>query len=124
MCLSCTIEPDILNLTCKIDKLHLPVSIHNNFGKEVAFCSLPFPSPLCISGNKNTTVRQNIHTNETVVTIREITDQRINGNWSCLHGYGRDMYEADLEINIPILEGQHKREQTEGKITVSNLILY
>ncbi|CAG2222113.1 unnamed protein product [Mytilus edulis] len=62
------------------------------------------PGILKLTCYKNTTVRQNIHTNETVVTIREIIDQRINGNWSCLHGYGRDMYEADFEINIPISE--------------------
>ncbi|VDI05157.1 Hypothetical predicted protein [Mytilus galloprovincialis] len=124
MCLNCTLGPGILKLTCKIDKLHLPVSFHNNFGKEIAFCSLPFPSPLCISGYKNTTVRQNIHTNETVVTIREIIDQRINGNWSCLHGYGRDMYEADFEINIPILEGQHKREQTGDLLSPKKMSWY
>ncbi|XP_071122543.1 uncharacterized protein [Mytilus edulis] len=124
MCLNCTLGPGILKLTCKIDKLHLPVSFHNNFGKEIAFCSLPFPSPLCISGYKNTTVRQNIHTNETVVTIREIIDQRINGNWSCLHGYGRDMYEADFEINIPISEGQHNREQTGDLLSPKEISWY
>lgn len=105
ICLRWTSRQDILNIICKIDDLHLPVYIHNNFGEEIARCSIPFPFPWCSSTNNNTFVKQNVYTNETIVRVRRRIDHNINGNWSCRHGIGRNTFEADIEINIPKLKG-------------------
>ncbi|CAC5426678.1 unnamed protein product [Mytilus coruscus] len=103
MCLHWTLRSNSITFNCKIDDLHLPVYIHNNFGKEIARCGIPIPFPLCTATYSNTTVRQNIDTNETVVGVKGIIDDSLNGNWSCHHGYG-SMYNAVVEINIPVLQ--------------------
>lgn len=105
MCLQWTVRQDILQIICKVDELQLPVYIHNNFGMEVARCSTPFPYPLCTAAYNNTTVQQNIITNETIVLIRGKIDQSINGNWSCRHGFGRNKYKAFTDIKVLRLKG-------------------
>lgn len=106
MCLRWTLKRDILKIICKVDDLHLPVYLFNNFGTEIARCIIPFPFPSCTTTlNDTTTVEQNAYTNETIVWVRGRIDQSINGNWSCQHGYGRKKYKADIEINIPKLKG-------------------
>lgn len=108
ICLRWTSRQDILKIICTIDDLHLPVYIHNNFGEEIARCSIPFPFPLCTPTNNNTIVQQNVYTNETIVRVRRRIDHYINGNWSCRHGLGRNKLKADIEINIPKLKEQNK----------------
>ncbi|XP_076113724.1 uncharacterized protein LOC143082025 [Mytilus galloprovincialis] len=113
ICLRWTARQDILTIICKIDRLYLPVYIYNNFGKEIARCSIPFPSPLCTPTHNNIIVQQNAKTNETIVKVRRNIDRSINGNWSCRHGYGVSKYEANIEINIPSSKGHNKTEKTD-----------
>lgn len=105
MCLRWTSKQGILKIICKVDDLNLPVFIINNFDKEIARCSIPFPAPHCVPTFNDTTVHQNINTNETIVVVRGRIDNSISGNWSCHHGYGRNNYKAGIEINIPKLKG-------------------
>lgn len=105
MCLRWTKSKDMLKIICKINDLHLPVSIHNNKGIEVAHCSIPFPSPSCTNTYDYTTVKQNIRTNETEFTLKGKIDQRMSGNWSCHHGQGTHDSEEFIEVIIPPKDG-------------------
>lgn len=106
MCLRWTKSKGILKIICKINDLHLPVSIHNNRGNEVALCSIPFPFPSCTNTYDHTTVKQNIRTNETEVTVKGQIDYRMSGNWSCRHGNGKHDFVAYIEVIIPQLKGK------------------
>lgn len=105
ICLRWTKSPGILKITCKVDDLQLPVSIHNNKGEEIALCSIPYPFLTCNPTYNHTTVKQNVNTNEIEVTVRGHIDHRMSGNWSCRHGRGMNDYEAYIEIIIPALNG-------------------
>ncbi|CAG2218828.1 unnamed protein product [Mytilus edulis] len=101
MCLRWTSRVGILKIICTIDDLYLPVSIQNNLGVEIARCSVPFPSSFCTPRNNNTTILQNLTTNETIVDVRRKIDRSMNGIWTCRHGHGISKYKANIEINIP-----------------------
>lgn len=113
MCLRWTKSQGILKIICKIDDLYLPVSIHNNNGKEIALCSIPFPFPSCTNTYNHTTVHQNVYTNETEVTVRGHIDHRMSGNWSCRHGNGRHDFEEYIEVIIPPLDVQNNKEEND-----------
>lgn len=124
MCLRWTLRQDILQIICKVDELQLPVYIHNNFGMEIARCSIPFPFPLCTAVYNNTIVQQNIITNETIVGVRGTIDRSINGNWSCRHGYGRNKYEAYIEINVLRLKEDTKEAGTDELRCLKEIAFY
>ncbi|VDI51409.1 Hypothetical predicted protein [Mytilus galloprovincialis] len=127
ICLHWTTRKGVLKIICQIDDLILPVSIQNNLGEEIARCSIPFPNSLCTPRYKNIAILQNLSTNETIVKVKGRIDQRINGNWSCRHGFGKNKYEANIEINIQTLKEENTSKETDGQhfkriVSVSELI--
>lgn len=98
ICMKWTVDRHMLTLTCKVRRLVFSVSFHDHFNKEVAYCYPPIPTSTCLSYYGNGSVYQQLSTNYTVFVVRGNIDNKINGNWSCLHGASKDRTSVDVQL--------------------------
>lgn len=94
-----TVDTQLLTLTCKVRRLVFSVSFHDPFNKEVAYCYSPIPSSNCLSHYGNGSVYQQLSKNETVFVVRGRINNKINGNWSCLHGASKDRTSVNVHLS-------------------------
>lgn len=80
------VEYNRLTLTCKVGILDFWVKIVDPLGNIRAQCLPPAAQKPCDSLYNNGSISQNIKTNETIYELKGKIDNRVNGNWKCLHG--------------------------------------
>lgn len=85
-----TVDRQLLTLTCKVHRMVFSVSFNDPLNQEVAYCFQPIPTSACYSHYKNGSVYIQLATNETVFVLRGKIFNKINGNWTCLHGAMKD----------------------------------
>lgn len=102
ICLAWSVNEKILTLICKVDKLHHKVRFFNQYHKTQGYCLQPFPAPHCFAFYRNSSISQNVSTNETYLTVKGVINNNINGQWSCLHGTNLDA----AIVNVTVL--RHK----------------
>ncbi|CAC5382471.1 unnamed protein product [Mytilus coruscus] len=93
-----TVDRRLLTLTCKVHRMVFSVSFHDPLNQEVAYCSPPIPTQTCFSHYGNGSVYQQLSTNETVFVLRGKINNKINGNWSCLHGASKDRTSIGIHL--------------------------
>lgn len=99
VCLTWTVQKNVLDLRCRVNYLIYGVEFFNNRRKEQGFCLHPKPSPKCFASNNNTKIVQNSKTNVTYLRIQGRIDSHFNGEWECKHGTNRD----SAIINVTVL---------------------
>ncbi|XP_052063333.1 uncharacterized protein LOC127703001 [Mytilus californianus] len=98
ICMKWTVDRRLLTLTCKVHRMVFSVSFHDPLNQEVAYCSPPIPTQTCFSHYGNGSVYQQLSTNETVFVLRGKINNKINGNWSCLHGASKDRTSIGIHL--------------------------
>lgn len=94
-----TIGADYLRLSCKIDNLEFKVLFSDPHSNEQAFCLLSYPSVLCHHHYSNSSINQNLSTNETVLIIRGTMNANVNGEWLCRHGNRFERATVDVKYD-------------------------
>ncbi|CAC5358502.1 unnamed protein product [Mytilus coruscus] len=94
-----TIGEDYLRLSCKVDNLEFKVLFSDPRNNEQAFCLLSYPTVLCHHHYSNSSINQNLSTNETVLTIRGTINANVNGEWLCRHGNRFERATVDVKFD-------------------------
>ncbi|CAC5421942.1 unnamed protein product [Mytilus coruscus] len=99
ICMTYTVSEDILRLSCKVDNLEFKVLFSDPHNNEQAFCLLSYPTVLCHHHYSNSSINQNLSTNETVFTIRGKINANVNGKWLCRHGNRFERATVDIKFD-------------------------
>ncbi|CAC5425048.1 HMCN [Mytilus coruscus] len=94
-----TISEGFLRLRCKIDNLKFGVLFSDPDNNEQAFCLPSYSSTLCHHHYSNSSINQNLFTNETVFTIRGQINANVNGKWICRHGNNFERATVDVKVD-------------------------
>ena len=104
ICLQWSVQTNVLELKCVIQKLHFKVEILNSYGLLQGYCLSPYPTTYCHVVSTNMTLTQNVTLNETVLREHGNIDSKINGLWTFRHGTNMD----ESSVNITILNEKGK----------------
>lgn len=101
ICLTWSVNQTILTFRCRVHQLRFSVMIVNQYHNAQGYCLHPLPVPQCVSYHKNTTITQNASTNVTSLVVKGLIDNKVNGQWSCLHGTNRE----EAIVDVTVLKG-------------------
>lgn len=91
-------KEDHLALVCVVPNLYKQIIFLSPNNLEYAHCVLPFPSSLCHTTNTNSSIVQDLKTNQTILIIKDSITTDLNGRWFCSHGRHGDKESVDVVI--------------------------
>ncbi|VDI24855.1 Hypothetical predicted protein [Mytilus galloprovincialis] len=99
VCLTWTVETGSIVFRCKTDELVFPVVFFSPTGKEIGFCNVPVPTPLCTPIMPNILIKQDMRTHTTILIYKGKIDSSMDGKWKCQHGSNVE----SSTVNITVL---------------------
>ncbi|VDI24856.1 Hypothetical predicted protein [Mytilus galloprovincialis] len=134
VCLTWTVETGSIVFRCKTDELVFPVVFFSPTGKEIGFCNVPVPTPLCTPIMPNILIKQDMRTHTTILIYKGKIDSSMDGKWKCQHGSNVESSTVNITVllkdavaneikNDPLTKNQENERRLSG-ITANKLKRY